>query len=141
LSKAYSFTLVGGREITASKDEIDFFITTKLSNNFYWRFNNMLDKETLNNFFNERLTELTKLRQISYYILFYSENLCFTSYLYVKAVDGERKAKEYMKHHKKLLKELRKLHKQNEKISDVRKLRRNLYKMIFKALEYAIDPF
>ena len=137
----YSFILVGGREITASKDEIDFFVTTQLSNNFYWRHNKMLSQDLVKGFFNKQIKDKTLLRKISYYILFYAENLCFTAYLYTKVVDGKTKAKEYMKRHEKLLKELRELHKLNNKTEDINKLYGQIHKMIFKCLAYAIDPF
>lgn len=101
----------------------------------------MLKKTEVDGFFWREITDIKILRKISYYILFYAENLCFTSYLYVKVTEGNKRAKEYMENHKQLLEFLRKLHKINENETSIEKLYRNIHVMIFEALKYAVDPF
>jgi len=134
-----SFVLVNGREVKASHGEVQFFISTFLAANPYWRSNNMLSKEEVLRFLDGKADEKL-LDRIAYYILFYAENICFSAYLHVKAAEGKQRAVEYMQQHKNFLEKLRLMKKTVNGLKKEAKYKM-IHKMINLCLEYAIDPF
>ncbi|MDD5045141.1 MAG: hypothetical protein PHG51_06345 [Candidatus Omnitrophica bacterium] len=81
------FQLMNGKEVEASQDEIDEFISQKLIPNPDWRYNpSLLSREEWDRYM-QGMSSVVELKKVAKYILTYFENLSLTSYLFEKA-DG-----------------------------------------------------
>ena len=134
------FVISNNREIYVSNYELKEIITTELSNNIYYKHNNVLKDINLLLFFQKSLFCLEKLKRIAYYILFFTENIVFTSYIYSKSLDLND-ALNYLESQKKLLKNLRILYYEIKKSRNYKEIYKNIDKMINYCRDFAIDPF
>ena len=120
------------------------FITTKLTNCFYWRHcpGLGLTRDDVLRFLRACVKNsdlpMDFLERIAYYILLYSENTAFSAFLMTLAHDGKDAAKEYMDYIMPCLEELRRLYHTGRSRGFTTMLVR---KMLTTCMDYSIDPF
>ena len=126
------FVLLNGKTIEISDAKVREIVTTALTSNPFWMYSGILTKDDVFDFFRGEANEQL-LEKISYYILFYVENLVLTGYL-IKLIEDPTEAEDYLNYNKPLLEELRKLNKSKKNYETVNK-------MVRLCLKYGFDPF
>ena len=129
------FILANGMKVYVDDETIKKIITIRLSDNPYYEYSGFITRNEVQRFL-EGSRDKKLHKKINRYIVFYAENIIFSTYLYLKASaeyskgNGKDDSEPYLKQMQPFLQKLRKLYKKNE---DPKKL-------INLCLQHAIDP-
>lgn len=88
------FSLMNGKKVDVSQEEINEFITQVLMANPYWRHSGLLGKDELLGYLQGK-KDPKVLRKIARYILIYFENQSFTAWLFDKSTGETVGTKEF----------------------------------------------
>lgn len=139
--KELIFTVHGvktAKPVKIPESKLREIVTTRLESNPYWRFSKALTREEVEAYLKgTRYPEL--LKKVAQYILFYAENIVFSSYLIIKAFEGDERAEEYLESMKPLLNDLREHCRNLPEEPEI--LRKAVEHMVFECVDCGIDPF
>ena len=115
-------------------------LTTKKLKNPYWRFNNLLNENEVNEFL-KGTKDLALLQKVSFYILAHVENLTLQVLKYLRVNLKKEDADKHLEFTKPIIRKLRKIYKEIHKTNDVKKVSSLIDEMVSICLEVGIDPF